>query len=79
MTRQTITRSMQVSALLLFLLGIFMAYYMATVQSSVLWPAYGEYRQSLNVLNERIAAGAGRKDPASSDHIAVDRHRMGLD
>jgi len=57
MKLQTITRSMQVSALLLFLLGIFMAYYMTTVQSPVLWPAYGDYRESLDILNQQIAAG----------------------
>lgn len=57
MTLNTITRSMQVSALLLFLLGIYMAFYMATEQSPFLWPAYGDYRESLGALNELIAAG----------------------
>ncbi len=57
MALHTITRSMQVSALLLFLLGIYMAFYMSTVQSPVLWPAYGQYTESLDVLNKQIAGG----------------------
>ncbi len=56
MTLQTITRSMQVSALLLFLLGIYMAFYMSTVQSPILWPAYGEYARSLETMNADAAS-----------------------
>lgn len=59
MTHHTIIRSMQVSALLLFLLGIYMAFYMSTVQSPVLWPAYGEYLESLETLK------SGAADPAT--------------
>lgn len=70
MTLQTITRSMQVSALLLFLLGIFMAYYMATVQSPVLWPAYGEYVESLETLKTPVSDGE-INEPTASQVINV--------
>lgn len=64
MTIHTISRAMQVSALLLFLLGIYMAYYMTTVQSPVLWPAYGEYLESLETLKAAPANGADQSQTA---------------
>ncbi len=65
MTLHTITRSMQVSALLLFLLGIYMAFYMSTVQSPVLWPAYGEYVESLEALKTQVADGGNNSATAA--------------
>lgn len=65
---------MQVAALSLFLLGLYMAYYMTTEQSPVLWPSYDEFIESIQELQPKYLElrDAIQLDDPDAERIQLD-------